>query len=673
MVDTGEVFHPLRWSVQDASRFLASVPELEAAGVIVRMPAAWPANRPVRPRVTATVGARAPSGFGLDGLLDFRAEMTLDGERLTEQEIGTLLAGTEALVLLRGRWVEVDRDRLRRAIQRFRDAERLAEQDGLTFAEAMRMLAGAAIATDDDDAAPADWSRVTAGPWLAETLKVLRAPHGAGVDPGPALHGTLRPYQKDGVQWLHLLSGLGLGACLADDMGLGKTIQVLSLLLVHQATRRSGLGHGVGHPSLLVAPASLLDNWMAELGRFAPSLQARVVHPSAMPAEQIKHFATDQIAGLDLVITSYGSLLRIPGLSQAKWRFAILDEAQAIKNPNAKQTKAVKALDAQSRIALTGTPVENHLGDLWSIFDFINPGLLGTARQFARYAKSLTEQEQNPYGPLRTLVQPYILRRMKTDRSVIADLPDKTEVKAYCSLSRRQAALYAQAVQDLADRLADADGIERKGVVLATLMRLKQICNHPSQWLGDQTWAEADSGKWARLREIAEVVAARQEKMLVFSQFREVTAPLASFLGGVFGRPGVVVHGETPVRRRKALVEAFQTDEAVPFFILSLKAGGAGLTLTAASHVVHFDRWWNPAVENQATDRAFRIGQKKNVLVHKFVCRGTVEEKIDALIESKKGLSEALLAGSGEVNLTEMSDDALLRLVALDLNAAMKD
>jgi len=271
------------------------------------------------------------------------------------------------------------------------------------------------------------------------------------------------------------------------------------------------------------------------------------------------------------------------------------------------------------------------------------------------------------------LVQPYILRRMKTDKSVIADLPDKTEVKAYCSLSRRQAALYAQAVQDLADRLADADGIQRSGVVLATLTRLKQICNHPSQWLGDQSWAEPDSGKWARLREIAAVVAARQEKMLVFTQFREVTAPLASHLGGIFGRPGLVLHGDTPVKQRRTLVQAFQADEDVPFFVLSLKAGGAGLTLTAAAHVVHFDRWWNPAVENQATDRAFRIGQKQNVLVHKFVCRGTVEEKIDALIASKQGLAEELLAGSGEVNLTAMSDDALLQMVALDLNAAMQD
>jgi non-specific serine/threonine protein kinase len=377
--------------------------------------------------------------------------------------------------------------------------------------------------------------------------------------------------------------------------------------------------------------------------------------------------------GFDLAITSYGSLRRIPALAEATWRFVILDEAQAIKNPSAKQTKAAKALRATVRIALTGTPVENHLGDLWSIFDFINPGLLGTVKQFTRYAKGLTEREHNPYGPLRELVRPYILRRMKTDKSIITDLPDKTEIKAFCNLSRRQAALYVQAVQDLAKSLEETDDFQRKGIVLAMMMRLKQICNHPSQWLNDNRWAEEDSGKWARLREIAEVIAARQEKMLVFTQFREMTAPLATFLGGIFGRSGLVLHGQTAVKDRKSLVRTFQEDETVPFFVLSLKAGGTGLTLTAASHVVHFDRWWNPAVENQATDRAFRIGQKKSVLVHKFVCRGTVEEKIDALIESKKGLSSELLASSGEINLTEMKDDELLRLVALDLNAAMKD
>jgi SNF2 family DNA or RNA helicase len=301
------------------------------------------------------------------------------------------------------------------------------------------------------------------------------------------------------------------------------------------------------------------------------------------------------------------------------------------------------------------------------------PGLLGNSKQFSRYTKGLAERTQNPYGPLRDLVRPYILRRMKTDRSIISDLPDKTEIKALCGLSRRQAALYEQAVQDLQKSLEDADGIHRKGIVLAMLMRLKQICNHPSHWLNDNVWAEEDSGKWARLREIAEIVAARQEKMLVFTQFREMTGPLAAFLGQIFGRSGLMLHGDTAVRNRKALVQQFQEDESVPFFVLSLKAGGSGLTLTAASHVVHVDRWWNPAVENQATDRAFRIGQKKNVLVHKFICRGTVEEKIDGLIESKRGLSDEMLAGGSEVNLTEMGNDDIMRLVALDLHTAMTE
>jgi non-specific serine/threonine protein kinase len=661
MIDAGEIFHPLRWGPAEASRFLHSLPELESAGVIIRMPATWRANRPARPRVAATVGSRKPSSVGLDGVLDFRMSVILDGEPLTDEEVATLLAGTEDLVLLRGQWVEVDRARFVKTMDRFRAAEALAAQNGISFAEAMRMVAGASVTGDDPAATDADWSRVTAGPWLEETLQALRTGDGDGPDPGPALKGTLRPYQRTGARWMHLLSSLGLGACLADDMGLGKTIQVLSLLVVEQAA---------GQPSLLVAPASLLGNWAAEIEKFAPGLKAAIVHPSAMSPEQIKGFTAQDC---DLAITSYGSLLRVPALAATSWRFVILDEAQAIKNPAARQTKAAKALKAKARIALTGTPVENHLGDLWSIFDFINPGLLGSAKQFSRYAKSLADRTHNPYGPLRELVRPYILRRMKTDKAVITDLPDKTEVKALCSLSRRQVALYGQAVEDLAKRLEEADGIERKGVVLAMLMRLKQICNHPSQWLNDSVWAEEDSGKWGRLREIAEVVAAKQEKMLVFTQFREMTGPLAAFLGQIFGRPGLVLHGDTAVKNRKTLVQAFQEDETVPFFVLSLKAGGSGLTLTAASHVVHVDRWWNPAVENQATDRAFRIGQKKNVLVHKFICRGTVEEKIDALIDSKQGLSDELLAGSAEINLTEMANEDIMRLVALDLNAAMKE
>ena len=667
MVDRGEIFHPLRWSPNEAWRLLASADVLERAGVVLRIPAGWAAGRPPRPQATATVGTRAPSTFGLDSLLDFRVATTLDGEELTETELRMLLAATENLVLLRGRWVEVDRVKLQRTLDQFRAAEALAKKDGLPFAEAMRLLAGTALAQGASDAASvAEWSRVTAGPWLAETLSGLRSPGTGAVDPGPVLRGTLRPYQKAGLQWLHLITGLGLGGCLADDMGLGKTIQVLALLLVRRREAQGKPG-----ASLLVAPASLLGNWAAEIARFAPELQVRILHSSAMPAEEVKRFSAADAAGLDLVITSYGSLVRLPVLAEAEWRLAIFDEAQALKNPGTRQTRAARRLKARARIALTGTPVENGLGDLWSIFDVINPGLLGTAKQFNAYTKGLAERVHNPYGPLRELVRPYILRRMKTDRAIISDLPDKTEVTAHCHLSRRQAALYAQTVEDLSERLEQADGMQRRGLVLASLMRLKQICNHPSHWLNDGGWAEADSGKFARLREIAEVAAARQEKMLVFTQFKEATQPLATFLGSIFGCAGLVLHGGTVVKQRQALVQEFQDSEAAPFFVLSLKAGGAGLTLTAASHVVHFDRWWNPAVENQATDRAFRIGQKRNVLVHKFVCRGTVEERIGEMIDSKRSLSDAVLTGGEEINVTDLSDAALLRLVALDLNAAM--
>jgi superfamily II DNA or RNA helicase len=671
MVEAGEIYHPLRWTPAEAFQLLTDVPRIEAAGVIVRVPTAWRANRPPRPQVTGTVGGKPPSSLGTEALLDFKMGVSLDGELLTKGEIDQLLAASNGLHLVRGRWVEVDRERLSRMLDEFRAVETAAAKDGLSFGEAMRLLAGAHVPGDIVAATAPDWSLVAAGPWLAKTLEGLRNPAQlAQLEPGAALKATLRPYQQAGVRWLHLLASLGLGACLADDMGLGKTMQVLALLLVLRAraardeTRRT---------SLLVAPASLLANWVAEIERFAPSLTAIIAHPSAMTSAELQAIDRERIAGVDLVITSYGSLLRVPALLATPWRLAILDEAQAIKTPGAKQTRAAKQIDARARIALSGTPVENRLGDLWSIFDFLNPGLLGSGKAFGIFTKRLSSQPHNPYAPLRALVRPYILRRLKTDKSVIADLPDKTELTAFCQLTRKQAALYQQSVADLAAELERVEGMKRRGIVLASLMRLKQICNHPSQWLGDGSWREADSGKLARLREIAEVIAAKQEKVLVFTQFREITTPLAAFLGSIFGRPGLVLHGETAVGKRQSLVRQFQEDERVPFFVLSLKAGGAGLNLTAASHVVHFDRWWNPAVENQATDRAFRIGQSKNVLVHKFVCRGTVEEKIDQLIDSKRQLSQDLLEGGGEVLLTEMNDEELLKLVALDLHTAPEE
>jgi superfamily II DNA or RNA helicase len=666
LVDSGEIFHPLRWKPADAIHFLRDAIALETAGVVVRMPANWRMNRPARPVVKATVGGKAPSAVGLDALLDFQMEVTLDGETLTGSEIKEILAQSDGLALMRGKWIEVDHARLQQTLEEFQAIQKTAASEGLSFVEAMRLLTGADVSASGVEGASVNWAEVTAGPWLEETLKNLRGPEGMRKsDPGSRLQATLRPYQQAGVNWLHLLARLGLGACLADDMGLGKTIQVLSLLLVLVNKSK---------PSILVAPASLLANWAAEAARFAPSLRTLIAHPSAMSAEELKSLPPNQLEGVDLVITSYGSLLRNPWLTETRWRIAAIDEAQTIKNPGAKQTKAVKTLKADARIALTGTPIENRLGDLWSIFDFVNPGLLGTAKQFSEFTKRLGSQPGNSYAPLRNLVRPYILRRMKTDKSIMAELPDKTEVKAFCHLSRKQAALYQQAVEDLAHQLKVARaGIARKGLVLSFLMRFKQICNHPSQWLGDGSWSEEDSGKLTRLRELTEEIATRQEKALIFTQFRETTAPLATFLGHVFGRSGLVLHGETQVAKRKELVKTFQEDDLVPFFVLSLKAGGAGLNLTAASHVIHFDRWWNPAVENQATDRAFRIGQRKNVLVHKFVCAGTVEDRIDHMIESKKKLAGDFLESGGEINLTAMSDKELLNLVALDLEAAARE
>ncbi len=669
LVDEGMIFHPLRWQVSEAMQFLRDVPRLDSAGVVVRMPVSWRGNRPARPQVSATVGDRAPSGLGSEALMDFRMEVTLDGEKLNSTEIKELLAKSDGLALVRGRWVEIDAERLKRMIEHFGKAEQKAVESGLSFADAMRMLAGAAAEDTVSDTTGDDWSQVVAGRWLSEILEGIRSPEKlARIHVGATLKATLRPYQQVGVRWLYLLAKLGLGACLADDMGLGKTIQMLSLLLMLKEEME-----GKGQPSLLVAPASLLANWASEIERFAPSLRTRIAHPSALSAADLNAIDNERLQNTDLVITSYGTVLRVPWISDTSWHMVILDEAQAIKNPSAKQTRAVKSLNARGRFVLTGTPIENRLVDLWSIFDFINPGLLGSVKEFSALLKNLEGRTHNSYGPLRELVRPYILRRLKTDKAVIADLPDKTDVKAFCHLSRKQAVFYQQAVEELAKQLEEVQGLQRRGLILSFLMRFKQICNHPSQWLGDAEWAEKDSGKWTRLRDVAEVIAAKQEKVLVFTQFREVTAPLADFLGSIFGRPGLVLHGETKVKKRAELVRRFQEDEAVGFFVLSLKAGGVGLNLTAASHVVHFDRWWNPAVENQATDRAFRIGQTKNVLVHKFVCRGTVEEKIDELLESKKKLSTDLLEGGGELLLTEMKDDELLKVVGLDLRTALKE
>lgn len=670
LVETGEVFHPLRWTPDEAYRFLNDAPLLEESGLLVRLPDWW-TKRPPRVRVGVAIGSARSPRFGADAMLDFKVSLAVDDETLTEQERKQLLAGGDGLVFLKGRWVEVDRERLSEALQHWKRVEQEAGAGGVSFLEGMRLLAGAPLDSDRAalfDAERAAWSEVHAGRWLSQRLRELREPQALPAERlGKELRGTLRPYQETGVAWLRFLTKLGLGACLADDMGLGKTVQVIALLLLlkHERTERSSA------PSLLVLPASLIANWKSELERFAPTLAVRLAHPSLVGAEVLKNAATDPeafLAGADVVLTSYGMLARQEWLARTEWRLVVLDEAQAIKNPASRQARAVKQLRTQARIVLTGTPVENRLADLWSIFDFLCPGLLGSAKAFGAFVKRLERSEQGQYAPLRRLVGPYMLRRLKTDKTIIADLPDKTEVQAFCHLTSRQAALYEQSVQELARTLEAVDGIQRRGVILAFIMRFKQICNHPAQWLGATDYAPEGSGKFQRLRELCEEIASRQEKALVFTQFREIAAPLADFLGTVFGRPGLVLHGQVAVGRRRKLVEDFQREAGPPFFVLSLKAGGTGLNLTAASHVIHFDRWWNPAVENQATDRAFRIGQKNNVMVHKFVCRGTIEEKIDALIRDKAGLAEEILEGGAPKLITELSDRDLLDLVRLDVS-----
>ncbi|MDH4203538.1 MAG: DEAD/DEAH box helicase [Phycisphaerae bacterium] len=670
LIDSGQVYQPLAWTAESAYQFLRSVPALEEAGLMVRLPDWWK-KRP-RPTVSVTIGQQKTSRLGAEAMLDFNVGVLLGDQAITKQELQELLAGNEGLVWFKGQWVEVDRAKLQEAVEHWEKLQRQAKDGEISFIEGMRLLAGASsdLRHEEEGETESSWFHVSAGDTLRDILQELRDPSRlAHVDFGKTVRATLRPYQKQGTAWLNLLMQLGLGACLADDMGLGKTLQVLTLL--------SAFHHDLNNknkaPSLLVVPASLLGNWKQEAQRFTPSLKLTFLHPAENDVKAINKIAAGppkELAQTDLAVTTYSMMTRQEWLAKMHWNLVILDEAQAIKNPSTRQSKTAKKLPANARIVLTGTPVENRLGDLWSLFDFLNPGLLGSATVFKSFVKQLQQRSQDQYGPLRRLVSPYILRRLKTDRSIIVDLPDKIETSSYCKLSKTQIKLYDHAVKALKSALETADGIARRGIVLQYLMRLKQICNHPSQLTGDGHYAPDDSGKFIRLGQICEEIASRQEKALIFTQFREITDPLSDYLSTVFGRTGLILHGGIQVRKRKQLIDQFQVEDGPPFFILSLKAGGTGLNLTAASHIIHFDRWWNPAVENQATDRAFRIGQTRNVLVHKFVTTGTVEERIDEMIAEKQKMADEILAGDGELKLTEMSDEQLLRIVRLDVTRA---
>jgi hypothetical protein len=657
LLETGELFHPLSWSAGEALTFLKEIPIYEESGILCRIPNWWKGNMSSI-RLNVSIGDTQPSFLGMDTILDFNAQLLLGDTTISEAEARRLLEESAGLAFIKNKWVAVDPEKLSQTIDAYEKAKKLMEEEGFSLREALRMQLNPEQ-TLGDRLKDADIT-VSSGQWLESVMEKLVDPGlTPEIKPGKGFKAQLREYQEKGLNWLHFLHTLGFGACLADDMGLGKTIQLLAFLSVIKSRDSKPA-------SLLVLPASLISNWIEEIHRFFPALQYFVAHPDMQPGKIVEAKDKDELDRLDIVITTYAMSFRYDWLHSYTWAYIILDEAQAIKNPGTKQSRELKKLNAQNRIIMTGTPIENRLSDLWSLFDFLNPGLLGNRKEFTTFSKQL---DTNPggYARLRKIVMPYILRRLKTDKTVIADLPDKVEMKTYAALSPKQILLYGDLVRELGKRLDKVDDIQRRGLILASLTKFKQICNHADQYLGSGAFEEKNSGKYTRLREICETIYEKREKVLVFTQFKEITDPLCSFLAGIFKRKGLILHGSVPVGNRKEIIRQFQSSDYIPYMVLSLKAGGVGLNLTRANHVIHFDRWWNPAVENQATDRAFRIGQEKNVIVHKFLTKGTVEEKIDLMLEEKSRLSAELISSTDESWITGMNNHELMELFQLTL------
>jgi len=659
-------------------------PVLEQAGFGVLAPPWW---RSKGARLSLRLKARTPAAggasgttIGLDGLCDVRWEAALGDDRLTLPELRALARLKAPLVQVRGQWVELGLGDIEAAIAAVTTARRQGRM-------AAREVLGSALGVEPP-AAGLPVTAVEAEGWLGDLLAGAEDRRLQALATPDGFAGVLRPYQERGLGWLAFLGDLGLGACLADDMGLGKTAQLLALLVHERAgpgavraprrrppsgttAARPGAGDMPG-PTLVLCPMSLVGNWQHEAARFAPGLRVYVHHG---PDRRSGKAFTGHARRADLVLSTYGLATRDHDLlRRVRWHRLVLDEAQQIKNSAARTTQSVRAIPAERRIAMTGTPVENRLTELWSIMQFLNPGLLGSERRFReRFAVAIErEGDDEAAEALRRVTAPFVLRRLKTDRSVITDLPDKLEMKEFCTLTREQASLYQAVVDDMLARIARSDGIERRGLVLATMMKLKQVCNHPAHFLADGSSLPGRSGKLTRLVEVLEEALAEGDRVLVFTQFTEMGTLLERHLRHRLGCEVLWLHGGVPKRRRDSMVERFQGDGGPPVFLLSLKAGGTGLNLTAAQHVVHFDRWWNPAVENQATDRAFRIGQHRTVQVRKFVCGGTLEERIDALIEAKRALAERIV-GTGERWITELSTDQLREVVALSGDAVGDD
>ncbi len=656
-IASGELFHTIGMSEQEAYGFLKAVSELEKVGIVCRIPNWWRSHSSSL-SLNIKLGEKRSSLLGMDALISIVPTLSVEGVKLTKSEIKQLLASADGLALIKGKWVEVNHKKLEALLKKMDEApgeislrDALMIQSGLTTPEWM---------AEEEDI------QMTNGKWLSSVYQKLTDPEIIRKTTLPKkLNATLRPYQVDGYNWLNALSNLQFGALLADDMGLGKTIQTLAWLeKEHQKDKTK--------KALLVVPASLLANWTKEAAQFTPDLSIGVIHGK----KAISDFEETEYDDLPFLnLTTYGMASRLEKLQEIEWDFLILDEAQAIKNPKTKQTTILKKIPAQMKLAMTGTPIENDLINLWSIFDFLNSGLLGNLNQFSKFVREVESDQKHSadkLARLQKMISPFLLRRLKSDKSIINDLPDKIEQNDYITLSDAQTLLYQKVVDDLAAQLAshesDDNGIQRKGLVLATLNKLKQVCNHPDQYLGQNDYSMAGSGKFEMLKEICEPIAQNHESVLVFTQYREMTEHLSRFLESIFGAKGYVIHGQTPISKRQEIVDAFNKQETyIPYVVLSLRAAGTGLNLTQASHVIHFDRWWNPAVENQATDRAYRIGQKKNVVVHKFVCANTIEENINKMIESKQKLADDVISSSTESWLTSLSDTDLLEAMRMKL------
>ncbi|GAA3540831.1 DEAD/DEAH box helicase [Nonomuraea rosea] len=638
----------LELDTQGAFGFLRqAAPLLQAAGFGVQLPR-WAGRTRLGLKLTTrtkTQTAAAAQGFGLRELVDFRIDLAVGDETISEAELAELARLKVPLVRVRGQWVELDDGQLKaalRAVEGGRTGEASAE-------EIMRHVIGADLLADGE----LPLLEVDADGVLGDLLSGQAERRLVPLATPAGLDATLRPYQERGLAWLSFLSELGLGGVLADDMGLGKTITTLALL-VHEREPATAPA-----PTLLVCPMSLVGNWQREAARFAPGLRVYVHHGSGRDAAEI--------AGADLVITTYGTAQRdLETLKGFEWRRVVCDEAQAIKNSGTLQAQAVRAIPTGGRLALTGTPVENHLAELWSIMEFANPGLLGSRSRFrTRFQEPIeARQDEQAAQALKRATGPFILRRAKTDKSIISDLPEKMEVKEWCPLTPEQATLYQAVVDDMLAKIDDSEGIERRGLVLSAMAKLKQVCNHPAHLLKDGSRLAGRSGKLARLEQLCEEILAEGEKALLFTQYAEFGTMLQPYLAQRLDRPVLWLHGGLPKKTRDRLVDRFQSDEEPMLFLLSLKAAGVGLNLTAASHVVHVDRWWNPAVEDQATDRAFRIGQRKNVQVRKLICGGTLEERVDQMIERKKALAERVV-GAGEEWLTDLSTEELREVFRL--------